>query len=253
MAKRNEITNYLLQTFQPEKFHDSSLNGLQVTGSDDVTGICLGVDACQDLFTAALEKNLNYIVVHHGFFWGSPFAISPMWGRRYQTLLNNGLSLFAVHLPMDANPEIGHNILISKHLGLDNLSPFGHYKGIPIGFQGRFTAPLPITEVRSRLVAQFGEGIHLLAFGKDTISTVGVVSGAAATPEILDEAARLGLDLFITGETDHAAFHAAREMGLNVAFCGHYETEKTSLLTLKELLQEKFDIPAEFVTLPTGL
>jgi len=85
------------------------------------------------------------------------------------------------------------------------------------------------------------------------ISSVGVVSGGGATSEILDEAARLGLDLFVTGETDHTAFNPAKEMELNLAFCGHYETEKTSLLTLKELLQEKFDVPAEFVTLPTGL
>ncbi len=253
MASRNEITSYLLQMFQPEKFQDSSLNGLQVTGADTITGICLGVDACRDLFDAAVEKKLNYIVVHHGFFWGTPFAISPMWGKRYQALLNNELSLFAVHLPMDANPEIGHNILISKHLGMDHLSPFGHYKGIPIGYHGHFSKPLPLDEVRSRLVAQFGTGIHLLPFGKDIISTVGVVSGAAATPEILDEAARLGLDLYVTGETDHTAFHTVKELGLNVAFCGHYETEKTSLLTLKELLQEKFNIPAEFMHLPTGL
>ncbi|RLE16932.1 MAG: Nif3-like dinuclear metal center hexameric protein [Acidobacteria bacterium] len=253
MAERNKITDYLMQTFQPEKFHDSSLNGLQVTGSDEVTGICLGVDACQDLFEAAVEKKFNYIVVHHGFFWGTPFAISPMWGKRYQTLLNNGLSLFAVHLPMDANPEIGHNILISKHLGLDHLSPFGHYKGVPIGFHGRFTKPLPMAEVQLRLKKQFGDGIHLLPFGKDTISKVGVVSGAAATQEILDEAARLGIDLFVTGETDHTAFHTVKELGLNVAFCGHYETEKTSLLTLKELLEERFNVPAEFIILPTGL
>ncbi len=253
MAKQREITNYLLELFQPEKFHDSSLNGLQVTGSDEVTGICLGVDACRDLFAAAIEKKLNYIVVHHGFFWGTPFAISPMWGERYRALLNNGLSLFAVHLPMDANPEIGHNILIAKHLGLDRLSPFGHYKGIPIGFHGRFTRALPMDEVHARLTKQFGNGIHLLPFGKDLISTVGVVSGAAATSDILDEAARLKLDLFVTGETDHTAFHAVKELGLNVAFCGHYETEKTSLLTLKELLMERFNIPAEFISLPTGL
>lgn len=253
MADRNEITTYLLQLFQPEKFHDSSLNGLQVTGTDEVTGICLGVDACRGLFDAAVEKKLNYIVVHHGFFWGTPFAISPMWGKRYQTLLNNELSLFAVHLPMDANPEIGHNILIAKHLGLDHLAPFGHYKGIPIGYHGRFSKSLSLDKVRSRLVAQFGKGIHLLPFGKNIISTVGVVSGAAATPEILDEAARLGLDLYVTGETDHTSFHTIKELGLNVAFCGHYETEKTSLLTLKELLQEKFNVPAEFIHLPTGL
>ncbi|NOY23081.1 MAG: Nif3-like dinuclear metal center hexameric protein [Acidobacteria bacterium] len=253
MANRNKITDYLLRTFHPENFHDSSLNGLQVTGDDDVTGICLGVDACQDLFDAAVEKKLNYIVVHHGFFWGTPFAVSPMWAKRYRTLLNNGLSLFAVHLPMDANPEIGHNILIAKHLGLDHLAPFGHYKGTPIGFHGRFTTPIPMDTVKALLAKQFGEGIHHLPFGKDTISTVGVVSGAAATPDILDEAARLNLDLFVTGETDHTAFHAIKELGLNVAFCGHYETEKTSLLTLKELLQEKFNVPAEFITLPTGL
>lgn len=253
MVSRREVTAYLTELFEIEKYHDRSLNGLQVAGADEVTGFCLGVDACNDLFDEAVNNKLNYIVVHHGFFWGAPFPVTRLWGNRYRKLLNNDLSLFAVHLPMDANPEIGHNILIAKDLDIRNLVPFGLYKGIVLGFCGQFKEPLPLDTVKQMLVDRFGDGTHMLPFGPDTISRVGVVSGGAATMDILEEACRMGLDLFITGETDHTAYHLAKEMGLNVAFCGHYSTERISLMTLAELLEEKFDLPATFFTLPTGM
>ncbi len=253
MTTRAELTEWLDNTFQPETYRDRSMNGLQVHGATDVTGIALGVDACQALFDRAVELDCNYVIVHHGFFWGSPFPVTELWSRRYRSLLNNHISLYACHLPMDANPEAGHNILIAGDLNLENIRRFGHYKGDMIGFTGELAEPASRNDMKTRLTDQFGEGVRLLDFGPETIRRIAVVSGDPCDLEMLEEAAAAGVDLFVTGETDHAAYHLIRELELNVAFCGHYATETRALEHLAKRLAGAFPVPVHFVNIPTGL
>ena len=95
MTSRDAVTAFLNRRFAPAAQPDRSLNGLQVHGDETVTGIALGVDACLELFQQAAERDLDYVIVHHGIFWGASFAITPMWGDRFRILLNNGMSLYA--------------------------------------------------------------------------------------------------------------------------------------------------------------
>lgn len=253
MTGRTDITAWLDNAFQPENYRDRSMNGLQVHGAEEITGIVLGVDACQALFDRAVELDCNFIIVHHGFFWGSPFPITELWSRRYRTLLNRNMSLYACHLPMDADPEAGHNILIAHELDLQDIHRFGHYKGDMIGFCGNLDAPASRSEMEARLAGKFGEDIRMLNFGPEKIQRIAVVSGDPCDLEMLEEAAAAGIDLFVTGETDHASYHLIRELKLNVAFCGHYATETRALHHLANQLAGAFRIPVHFVDLPTGL
>ena len=252
MVVRDDVTAWLNELLEPERMADRSLNGLQVYGRDTVTGIALGVDACLDLFTRAAEQNLNYVIVHHGFFWGSSFAITPMWGERMRMLLNRGMSLYACHLPMDAHPEAGHNAGIADALGLEDRIPFGMYKGNRIGFAGNLAKPTDIGDMEARLISLFGKDIQLLNFGPDRIHRVAVVSGDACDMEMLEEVRESGAQLFITGEPDHASYHIIRELELNVAFCGHYQTETTALKNLVPQLEAAFPVPVRFIDIPTG-
>ena len=253
MTGRTDVSAWLNDAFQLEKYRDRSMNGLQVHGAEEISGIALGVDACQALFDRAVELDCNFIIVHHGFFWGSPFPITRLWSQRYRTLLNRDMSLYACHLPMDADPEAGHNILIARDLDLKNVRRFGHYKGDMIGFCGERSTPAPLKEMETRLRDQFGEGIRMLNFGPETIRRIAVVSGDPCDLEMLEEAAAAEIDLFVTGETDHTAYHLIRELGLNVAFCGHYATETRALKHLAGQLAGAFRVPVHFVDLPTGL
>ena len=47
--------------------------------------------------------------------------------RQKQTLLDNDLSLFAYHLPLDAHPQLGNNVQLGEKLGFRteaDLDPF---------------------------------------------------------------------------------------------------------------------------------
>ena len=49
---------------------DSSLNGVQVENTADITCIAFAVDACMETFRRAKEAGAQMVFVHHGIFWG---------------------------------------------------------------------------------------------------------------------------------------------------------------------------------------
>jgi putative NIF3 family GTP cyclohydrolase 1 type 2 len=79
---------------------------------------------------------------------------------------------------------------------------------------------------------------------------VAVVAGSATDVELFRELKRDGIDFFITGEPKYAAFHMAKEFGLNIFYGGHYQTETFGIKALGEHLQRLFAIPVVFMDTP---
>jgi len=93
----------------------------------------------------------------------------------------------------------------------------------------------------------------LITCGPAMISSIAIVSGSATFPELLWELKRQAIDLYITGEPKHGAYHLARELGLNIFYGGHYRTETFGMRALGEHLEEKMGIPWEFIDAPCML
>ena len=88
----------------------------------------------------------------------------------------------------------------------------------------------------------------MLGGGPDTVESVGVVSGGAASS--LGEAVEKGLDAFITGEPREQVMAEAREGGVTFLACGHYATETFGVRRLGELLADRFGVDHRFVDVP---
>jgi putative NIF3 family GTP cyclohydrolase 1 type 2 len=67
------------------------------------------------------------------------------------------------------------------------------------------------------------------------------------------DAARAGLDAFVTGEGAHHNFFDAEEGGINLYLGGHYATETWGVRALAEHLEARFGTPWSFVDHPSGL
>jgi putative NIF3 family GTP cyclohydrolase 1 type 2 len=91
----------------------------------------------------------------------------------------------------------------------------------------------------------------MLPFGKEEITSVGIVSGGAALDIV--EAKKLGVDLFITGEPKQSVYHLAQELQINALFAGHYATETFGVQRLGALLQKQFGVAPRFIDIPTGI
>ncbi|MFC2015312.1 Nif3-like dinuclear metal center hexameric protein [Chloroflexota bacterium] len=249
--KRNDLVAYLEDFLQTKTIDDVSDNGLQVEGAGEVTHVAFAVDSSQAAFEAAQAAGAQMLIVHHGLFWGRTIMITGVHRHRLGTLFDANLSLYASHLPLDLHERVGNNATLALWLELDGVIPFGHCKGLSIGVEGCLHQPLSLDAFVQHLEKALGEPVvRVWTFGPETVRRVGVVSGGAGF--LVDEAAKAGLDVYLTGELSHNAYHQAREWGLNVVFGGHYATETAGLKALAGHLKTRFDLETTFIDLPTG-
>ncbi|MDW8016856.1 MAG: Nif3-like dinuclear metal center hexameric protein [Thermus sp.] len=241
--ERDALVRYLNAYLRLQDFpQDPSLNGLQVEGKGDVTKVGAAVDAGEAIFQKALEEGVDFLLVHHGLFWGRPFPITGHHKRRLELLFRGGINLYAAHLPLDAHPEVGNNHEIARALGLGDLEPYD------VGVKGRFPFPTPLVQVADRLGQLTGMQPLVHQGGADVVVEVVIVSGGAA-----GLVGRVEADLFITGEPKHSVFHETFERGLNVIYAGHYDTEVFGVKALARHLEARFGLPWVFLDHPTGL
>jgi dinuclear metal center YbgI/SA1388 family protein len=249
--KRDELVSYLDEYLQARAIEDSSNNGLQVGGAEQVTRLAFAVDASLATFETARAAGAQMLVVHHGLFWSKPIMVTGIHLRRIQTLLDADLSLYASHLPLDFHVEVGNNATLARWLKLEGVEPFGDYKGHPAGFAGRLSQPCSLEQFAAQVEQSLGEPVlRIWPFGSDTVQKVGIVSGGAGP--LVSQAAEAGVDVYLTGEVSHVAYHEAQELGVNVVYGGHYGTETAGLKSLAEHLSDRFGLETTFLDLSTG-
>ena len=244
------ITDYLDSYLQIDDFRDDSANGLQVENGGKVEKIGLSVDACHEAIVKAGDAGCSLLIVHHGLFWGKQELIIDCYFKRIRALVMADVALFAVHLPLDANPEVGHNIQIARKIGLSNIEPFAQYYGKPIGMKGKVKTPKSLSETAGDVEKAIGHCRALLEFGPNKIHSIGIVSGSATEPALFRELKVQGIDLFVTGEPKHGAYYLAQELGLNIFYGGHYITETFGMKALGRHIEKELNIPTEFIDAP---
>lgn len=246
---RDDLVAYLDEYLSASEGADMAPNGLQVEGAREIRKIVTGVSACHELFVEAARLGAQAVLVHHGIFWdGMPRQLVGWQFRRVEALVRADLNLLAYHLPLDRHPEVGNNAVAATRLGLVDLQPFGEYKGLPVGFRGRFPESVPADELLSRAESLYGQQPLAFAHGSERVATVGVVSGGAQSE--IHQAIGAGLDAYITGEVSEWVMNIAREAGIHFLACGHYATECLGVQALGDHLADRYGIEVEFVDIP---
>lgn len=247
--RRDELVRWLdeyLKTAEQSKLHhDNSLNGLQVEGCDNVSKVGAAVDASLATFQKAAKERVDFLIVHHGLFWGDVFPITGHHKKRLGALLQNEMSLYCSHLPLDTHPEVGNNAQLAKLLKLYELKPFA------AGFIGMLEAPASLNDLVKKMEVITGSKPLVHPNGPGTVMHVAVVSGAGA--ELASEAQRQGADVLITGEPKYAVYHQALEQEMNLIYAGHYLTETLGVKALAETIERQFGLPWIFLDHPTGI
>ena len=255
MVARKEIIKFLNNLFSEVNIPDFSYNGLQCEGKEEITKIVAGVDATIPFFEQAKKLGGDFAFVHHGLFWkGAEWSrIDRINKKIFKTLLDADLNLFAMHLPLDAHPEVGNNAVIAKLLNAERIAPFGLCKGNPVGFIGKFEKPISIDELKERIEQKIAKINCHLDFGKKMVQTVGIVSGGVWN-YILEPAVYNGeVDVIFTGEIQHQGVPQYRDREIHLISAGHYATETFGANEVGKLLAKEFNLPYEFIDLPTGL
>ena len=250
-----ELAKYIKDIVDPNKMSDNSHNDIQVENTGEIAKIAVAVDACIETIDSAAKIGAQALIVHHGLLWGGQLPIATEencnYYNRVKALIQNNIALLAYHLPLDAHPEFGNNIILANKLGLINIKPFGRNfnDNSYIGFKGKFEKAKDIGEVLDLLDISALD-VKFLPFGTHKIKSIGIVSGGGAYN--LQDAINENLDLFVTGEVKHSTYHQAKEGNINVLAAGHYFTETFGTKALGEKIQKETGIECVFIDCPTG-
>jgi dinuclear metal center YbgI/SA1388 family protein len=244
MASLQQLVEYCDKRTRRSSFKDypGAVNGLQVANDGRVTRIGAAVDAGLMPFERAVERGVDFLIVHHGLFWG---GVQPLTGAvygRFSTLVRGNCAVYSSHLPLDAHEEIGNNVLIARQLGLKPRRQFLPHENDLIGWIA------PNRYKRSQLCARLEElypRVVSIDCGSANPKLVAFCSGSgnSAVTHLL----AAGVDTLITGELREEWFNFAQEHKLNLMCCGHYATETHGVKALAAELAKKFRLPWEFI------
>jgi dinuclear metal center YbgI/SA1388 family protein len=241
--KLNALNNYLNETLQPAKFSDFCPNGLQVEGRPEVHKIVTGVTASMALLEAALKADADAVLVHHGYFWrGENQTITGIKKRRIQFLLQHELNLFAFHLPLDAHPVFGNNVMLGQMLGLQISGYLDDKNMLPYSDSNRRQTLQTLSE---NVAAKLGRAPQVIGDLNKPVETIAWCTGAAQ--DYIEQAIAANIDVYISGEISEQTVHSARESGTSYIAAGHHVTERYGIQALGEHLANKFGIRHEFV------
>ena len=231
---------------------DDSLNGVQVgrTGSP-LELVAFAVDACAETIRRAAAAGAQALFVHHGLFWGKSARVEAGLLERMRLLINADMALYACHLPLDKQGELGNNAVLCRLIGLKDIKPFGSFHGVEIGFRGTLDPKLGLDEIVHRVLPDGSRPRTLIPGSAPLVGSVAVVSGGAAMEAL--QALEAGVDLYITGEPSHSIYHAVLEGGMGFLAAGHYATEVWGVKAVAERLSRETGIKTLFIDLPPGL
>lgn len=235
--------------------YPSAFNGLQVDHRGPVRGIAAAVDVSQRTIQGAIDANANFLLVHHGLFWGGPQSVVGATYARLRLLFENDVAVYSVHLPLDSHPEFGNNVLLARELGLTPARPFASYQGMSIGVAGDTDMP---TDAIFSVADAFAQRHHGRARATEIppghrTRRWAICTGAGASSETLREAESANIDTLITGEGPHHTAVEAPERGVVVIYAGHYATETLGVSAVAEWVGLETALPWSFVSAPTGL
>ncbi|MDX9702497.1 MAG: Nif3-like dinuclear metal center hexameric protein [Candidatus Auribacterota bacterium] len=251
MAMLNEIKDYLDKELNIEAIDDYCSNGLEVQGADVVKKIVFMVDASVQGFEEAIRRNADMIIVHHGLIFGSIKRVCGILYNRIKLLINNDISLYAAHLPLDVHPVWGNNAQLAKLLGLNDIRHYDVGKYEQLMVVGCLPSAVSFEKFLEQVSDKINDKSRYLKFSDRPVKKIAVISGSGS--QAVENAHQLGADIFLTGESKLEAYHTARELGISIVFAGHYYTEIIGLQALCNHIKTMFDVTAEFIDLPTEL
>lgn len=249
MVSLGELVSALDAEFSFYAGSDDSENGLQVTGRSDVRMVAVACDAALETIEKAAALEADFLFVHHGILWKKQDPRARAFTEtRVAAAKQAGLSVYGMHLPLDAHPVLGNNAELVRLLDIKNPVPCVDVDGGKLALCGELKAS------RDALVRAAEEKLgaaRLFAFGPKNVSRVAVCSGSGGFVAL--EAEALGFDALVVGEFKHSDYHYAKEAGVNVVEVGHYPSEILGPKAVGQWIERKFGVPFAFIDAPTGL
>ena len=211
-------------------------------GQTTARGVMTCLTLTNDVADEAIREGANLVITHHPILFKAiqRLTTETSEGRMLLKLIVAGVSVYSPHTAFDSARE-GINQQIAVALGLREIQPIRPKppSADGSGRWGRLDSPLTLDGLLQRLrtVCPAGQFTYVGDLGQ-LCESVAIACGAAG--EFLADAAALGCQAFITGETRFHTCLEARSLGVALVMVGHYASERPAVEQLAHQLQTRW-------------
>ena len=236
-------------------------NGLMLDNAEEIRQVFCLVFPSEEVLQAVVSKAIGgaLIFTHHPMDMETGGrGLVPIPSGWLERLRQGGISLYAVHAPLDCHEATSTSRALAEAVGVAIEGSFAPYFGGQAGVYGRIE-PTPLQSFVKRVKEACGVDSAETKMAHNYVERVGVVAGGAAYPSLMAEAQALGCDTYLSGdwrirhggawaEEHRPQFEEAlKAINLNLVGGSHYATE---MLVLRDKMVPYFrslGLEAEFV------
>ncbi|MFC1754527.1 Nif3-like dinuclear metal center hexameric protein [Thermoproteota archaeon] len=243
-----------VEDFLSENFKKRSM-GLVCDNSEEITKVYTAVFPSNDVMQKIIARDETDIMlfVHHPSIWdirNAPEVFQQMDRKLLQQFKDRKISIYNLHVPLDNYGEYSTSVTLAKALGIETEKAYAPYFGALCGVVGK-TDCSTVEELKERLEKVIGHKAGIYTYGDKMITKVGVVAGGGNDVDILQETAKEGVNVLVTGITaknDHSkpAHDFASEHKINLIGGTHYSTEQFACIAMCDYFK-KLGLDSEFI------
>ncbi|HHZ03275.1 MAG TPA: Nif3-like dinuclear metal center hexameric protein [Tissierellia bacterium] len=224
---------------KPQDSWDNS--GLQIGSTDsNINKIMLTLDLDMEATEEAVKENVDLIITHHPFFFGSikKIDLNTYDGKIIRELINSSINLYSIHTNYDI-AEYGVSANIAQKLNIKDYKVLQPINSDESGYGGiGEISPVNILDYAKKVKESLNaNGIKLYCSDYSRIIKRVAFCGGSGS-DFIDNAIKEEADVYITGDIKYHQAQWAIKNNLCVIDAGHYNTEIHSLGKLKEILEK---------------
>jgi dinuclear metal center YbgI/SA1388 family protein len=243
---RNKLAQYLNDFLNTAKYNDYAPNGIQVEGTPEIMRICTAVTASEEVISQAADWKADALLVHHGYFWrGEEPVLTGMKRQRIYKLLTHNINLLAYHLPLDCHLELGNNACLGTLFSVRGIKTHKVANVEHLLWSGTLSQPETGDSFRELIERQLKRKPLHIAGNDKPITSLAWCSGGAQ--DYIEEAYKLGVDAYISGEVSERTYYQAKELGIHYYACGHHATERYGIQALGQHVADAFKLEHLFI------
>ena len=230
MTRCRDIINFM-EKLAPLELAESWDNvGLMVGDFDmEVKKVLVALDIDDNVINEAIENNVNMIITHHPFIFGSIKNInsSNTTGKRAIKLIKNDIAVYSAHTNLDIAKN-GTNDVLAKLLQLNDteilLKSDDDTNGL--GRVGIISNEMSFLDFSISLKEKLKmKNLTITGDTKKMIKKVGLCTGQCSGSEYMIQAKKAGCDVYVTGDLRYHEAQFANNLDLCVIDITHYGSE----------------------------
>lgn len=209
-----------------------------------VSRVMVALDATLSVVREAARKKCQLLVTHHPLIFHPLKSVTPSDPTQATVaeLIRRNMALICAHTNLDAAPG-GVNDVLMDRLGVKVtgiLDEFGVGANGPYGMGriGELSEPMEPKAFAAMVKKALGTRAVRAVPGPRPVKKVAVCGGAGG--DMVELAASLGMDAYVTADVKHHEFLAAQALGITLLDAGHYATENPITPVLADWIKDAF-------------